>query len=162
MSFKIEQAKESDLEDIFNIYHWYIKNSVATMDSELYDLAAQKKWFLQFDPIHPIWKVTQEGRLCGWGCLKMWSDRVGYKNTVELSIYFHEKSTNTGFGSLLVREILSFAEKHFRVVLLRINAESAKSIRFYKRFGFEDIGTMRSVGDKFGHEHDVHIMQKVL
>jgi len=159
----IRIASPQDVQSILDIYNWYILNTTATMDDEVYTKEIQEEWFGQFSKSHPLWCLSLNSKIIGWGCLKKWSDRSGYKLTVELSIYIAHESTSKGLGSLLLSEILDFAKGHkYRTILIRIGGAGAKSIKFYKKFDFIDVGTMQSVGEKFGRVLDVQMMQKIL
>ncbi|MBT3439661.1 MAG: hypothetical protein HN438_02865 [Gammaproteobacteria bacterium] len=47
----------------------------------------------------------------------------------------------------------------WRTLVSRIGGKSEASIHLHKKFGFSDIGTMKSVGKKFDEIIDVHLMQ---
>ena len=107
--------------------------------------------------------VAETDRTIGWGAVRKYSDRYGYRVCCETSIYLTLTETGQGYGSQLQKELLQAVERfNYHHVLVRIMAVNQESIRFHEKFGFELVGILREVGYFDNRWHDVAIMQRLL
>ena len=107
--------------------------------------------------------LEEGGILQGFGVVKKYSDRVGYRVTCETSIYLRRDLTGKGYGSTLQSALMEQVRKFgYHHVVTKIWASNRGSIRFHERFGFEIVGIQREVGYLGGAWRDVAIMQCVL
>ncbi len=94
--------------------------------------------------------------------MSRWSERCGYSDTAEISLYIKEGYRNRGIGRKLLGTILEKArDSGLHTVIARIAGDNQASIHLCDVFGFVHIGTMREVGRKFGKLLDVELMQKI-
>jgi len=107
--------------------------------------------------------VAEEGNVViGWASLSEWSDRRAYADTAEISLYVKEEHRGKGTGRILLETIILEGEKAgLHSVVARIVAGNDVSVHLHESVGFENVGTMREVGRKFGRLLDVIVMQKV-
>ena len=106
-------------------------------------------------------RVAEEnGGVVGWARLYPWSDRCAYARSAENSVYVRKDARGRGVGSELLEALIKRArEAGVCVLLARIAEGNPASIRLHEAAGFEAIGVMRRVGEKFGRILDVHLMQ---
>ena len=73
-------------------------------------------------------------------------------------------SSGRGIGSALLGELIARCERGPWRQMLAVVGDSANagSIALHRRFGFELVGTLRSVGFKFGRWVDTPILQRAL
>jgi phosphinothricin acetyltransferase len=160
--FTIRPATLNDLEDITNIYNEAIQKTVATFDTETKTIEEQKIWFKEHGPNNPLIVAVQDENIIGWAALSKYSTRCAYSNTAEISLYIKEEYQGIGFGRKLINAIIKEGEKtNIHVVIARITEGNVVSVHLHKSVGFEHIGTMKEVGQKFGRLLDVHLMQKI-
>ncbi len=156
-------AKETDLPILTDIYNEAIQKTVATFDTEIKSVEQRKDWFLSHQDKLPIWVCEIDDQIVGWGSLSQWSDRCAYSGTIENSVYIFEKFQGKGAGKLLMDTMVSYArEKKYKTIIARISDGNSPSIHLHKKYGFENIGTMKSVGFKFDRWIDVQLMQLML
>ncbi len=99
----------------------------------------------------------------GWACLRPWSEKRGYDDTVEGSLYVHPDYHNRGYGQQLNAAITDSArELGFHTMIAQVAGDSDTSLHLCESFGYRRIGIMREVGRKFGQLLDVHIYQLML
>ena len=160
---KILKANKSHFKSIISIYNWAIENTTATFDTELKTLSNYSVFLNSFES-HPLLVAVDDTNVVtGWGCLKRYSDRTAYDDTVELSIYIDPNCHGKGIGNDMMKALLQKADEiKLHVILSRITQESKASINLHEKYGFEHIGVMREVGLKFGKRIDVLLMQKIL
>jgi L-amino acid N-acyltransferase len=159
---QISRATPEHFEQIIEIYNWAIAHSTSTLDTELKNLHNYEQ-FLSSLLTYPFYVILQKNYVLGWACLKPYSDRKAYEETVELSIYIDSKFHNQGLAKLLLAELFNQAKKFkIHTIISRITTDSQASIHLHKKFGFIEVGTLKEVGNKFGKRLDVIIMQKFL
>ena len=152
----------ADLGDITEIYNQALLKTVATFDTEPKTIEEQRSWFEQHDSQYPIMVAELDGRVVGWASLSRWSDRCAYSKTAEISLYVSEESQGKGIGKRLMESIMEKGHKAgLRTVIARIVEGNPVSIRLHESAGFEHIGVMKKVGEKFGRILDVYMMQKI-
>ena len=106
--------------------------------------------------------LEEESLLQGWGVVKRYSDRPGYRVACETSIYLRQSSTGRGLGSRLQQALMEKAKEFgYHHIVTKIWASNDGSLRFHERFGFEIIGIQKEVGYMDGQWRDVAIMQCV-
>lgn len=104
-----------------------------------------------------------QDRVLGWGIIKQYSDRSGYRFCCETSIYLDHAEQGQGYGSVLQTALLKkVAELGYHHVVLKIVASNQSSIRFHQKFGFELVGIQKEIGFTQGCWQDIAIMQLVL
>ena len=158
----IRRATLEDLGAITQIYNDAILKTVATFDTDPKTAEEQMMWFADHGPEYPILVADNNGLVVGWASLSRWSDRCGYSNTAEISLYVDEKHQGKGIGRKLLEAIVREGrEAGLHTVIARIAEGSEASINLHKSFGFEHIGTVKEVGRKFGKRLDVHLLQKI-
>lgn len=149
--------------------------TTATFDVEPVTLAERAKWLHGHDPErHPVIvaavpppdesvaeSVAESAgeSVVGFACLSKWSDRCAYARAAEVSVYVRLDWRGRGIGRLLLGGLIDRARHGpVQVLLSRIvNDGGAASIRLHQAFGFQHIGTMRRVGQKFGRILDVEL-----
>ena len=136
-------------------------NTTATFDTQPKTLQEQKAWFQNHQP-YPILVAMQEARVVGWASLSKWSDRCAYSDTAEISLYIKEQYRGQGVGKKLLAAIIQKGqEAGLHTVIARIAEGNEVSIHLHEVSGFDHIGVMREVGQKFGRRLDVYLMQKI-
>lgn len=159
---KIRIAQEKDLPVLTEIYNEAILKTAATFDTEIKTIEQRRDWFVSHHKL-PIWVCERDGKVIGWASLSAWSDRCAYSGTIENSVYIFEKFQGQGAGKLLMDQLILFArENKFKTIIARISDGNLPSIHLHRRYGFESIGVMKSVGFKFDRWIDVHMMQLML
>ncbi|MEO1673228.1 MAG: GNAT family N-acetyltransferase, partial [Cyanobacteria bacterium J06631_2] len=105
----------------------------------------------------------KDGIIIGWGIIKRYSDRTGYRLACETSIYLKFSERGKGFGRILqttlLEKVKGFSYHH---VVAKILAANQGSIKFHQQFGFELVGVQKEIGLIQGQWLDVAIMQLLL
>lgn len=159
---KIRRAMENDIQAITEIYNEAVLRTVATFDTVSRTIDEQLIWFQKHDLNHPVIVAVDEEKVVGWASLSEYSNRKAYDKTVEISIYVKESERGKGIGKQLIKSIVKLGEElGHRTILARITSGNDNSVNLHRLVGFEHVGTMKQVGEKFGEVLDVHIMQKI-
>jgi L-amino acid N-acyltransferase len=157
----IRDAMAGDVPAILDIYNEQVLRGTATFDTEPKTAADHDAWFGKHDRgRYPILVADEGGTILGWARLYPWSDRCAYARSGENSVYVHKDHRGRGIAKALMTELLARAKaRGLSVILARIAEGNPASIELHQKLGFERIGTMRRVGEKFGRILDVELMQ---
>src|SRR4029077_10580881 len=111
------------------------------------------------------WVVaTDSGGVLGYAYYTQFRDRYAYRFFLEDSVYVREDVRGQGVGKALVARLIEDATASGMRQMIAVigDSENTGSIGVHASLGFQMIGTLRSVGVKFGHWVDVVSMQRPL
>jgi L-amino acid N-acyltransferase len=163
MTLSIREAGPSDAAAIADIYNQAVLHTTATFDTVAQSADERLAWLSSHGPAHPVIVAEEDGVVLGWGSLSRYSARPAYARTAEMSTYVDEASRGRGVGGALAAALLERGTAAgLHVLLVRICTENEVSLAMYERLGFEHVGVLREVGEKFGRLLDVAVFQKVL
>lgn len=162
--FFVRAATEADLPGIFEIYDEQVLHGTATFDTEPKDAAARLEWFRNDGGgRYPLRVAEIEGRIAGWARLYAWSPRPAYGRTAEDAVYVHPEFRGRGLGRALLGDLLQLApQRGVQVLIARVVEGNPASLALHLALGFETIGVMRQVGEKFGRLLDVRLLSRHL
>lgn len=111
------------------------------------------------------WIVAQYGdTIAGYGYCALYRTRSAYRYSLEDSVYVRHEMQGRGIGAALLAELIRACETAGYRQLVAVIGDSAHaaSIKLHAAAGFVRVGTLRSVGFKFGRWVDSVIMQRPL
>lgn len=152
-----------DFDAIASIYNESIAAKNTTMDCEFFTADRVRTLVEKFGDRETILVLQKRDRIVGWGIIKRYSDRSGYRVCCETSIYLSLSETGQGYGTHLQTRLLQKVKEFgYHHVVAKILACNQKSIAFHQRFGFELVGIQKEIGYLNGRWHDIAIVQLVL
>src|SRR4029077_18341542 len=104
------------------------------------------------------------GRVLGYSYAGPFRPRVGYRFSLEDSIYVDPDTVGRGVGRALLRAVLARCEElgYRQMIAVIGGSETLPSIRLHAALGFTHIGTFTGIGFKFGRWIDSVYMQRPL
>lgn len=165
MDLTIRPTVGDDLPDILRIYNHAVMHTAATYDYEPQTLEARAAWFSQMrEGGFPVLTAVADGdKVVGWSAAGTFRQKIGYRFTVENSVYVDPQWQGRGIGrALMVRLIEACRERGYHAIVAGIDSESAESILLHESLGFEFVGTFRQVGRKFDRWLDAVFMELLL
>jgi len=112
----------------------------------------------------PYLVAEREGRMLGYCYAGPYRTRIGYRFTVEDSIYVDPGAVGRGIGRVLLAAVIEqTAALGYRQMIAVIGgSETVASIRLHAALGFAQIGVFPAIGFKFGRWIDSVYMQRPL
>lgn len=159
----IRDATPADAAAIAAIYNESIAANDSTMDDIPKTAADIRQQMARFNEREGFLVLEQAGEVLGWGIIKRYSDRPGYRFCCETSVYIRRALMRRGYGSRIEQALIDRCRQFgYHHLVAKIWATNAGSIQMHERFGYEIVGTQREIGYKNGQWQDVTIMQCIL
>ncbi|MCG2612480.1 N-acetyltransferase family protein [Flavobacterium sp. SM15] len=164
MSITIRQATKNDLPAVLEIVNYEILHSTAIWDYDTRTLEEQTAIFKEkSDKGFPFLVAEKNGIVVGFGTYGPFRFKIGYRFTVEHSVYVHKDFTGNGIGSLLLKELIEMAKlQKLHTMIGVIDSENTGSISFHERMGFKRVGHIKETGFKFNRWLDSIFVQILL
>jgi L-amino acid N-acyltransferase len=157
----IRQATAADIQPILEIFNAAIRTSTAIWRDVEVDYADREHWLNDHRRNGDAVLVAEvDGVVAGYASFSQWRGLVGFRYSVENSIYLAEGFRGQGIGRALMTELIARARaagKH--LMIADITGGNAASIRLHESLGFEPAGVISEVGTKFGEWLDLVILQ---
>lgn len=164
MQTTIRPAEAKDLPKILEIINHNILHSTAVYDYDTRSLSDIQAWFNErLQSGFPVIVAESGSKIAGYATYGTFRFKVGFRFTVEHSVYVSEKYNGQGIGKLLMAELISLAKKQgLHTMIGCIDNDNKSSIEFHKKFGFTEEGVLRQSGYKFDRWLDLLFMQLML
>ncbi|MGA8196253.1 MAG: N-acetyltransferase family protein [Acetobacteraceae bacterium] len=161
----IREAGEADIPEIQAIYAHHVLTGAGTFEEEPPSVEAMTGRLAKVTASGWSWLVATDATgVLGFAYYTQFRDRSAYRYCVEDSVYVREDVRGQGVGKALVARLIADAtERGMRQMIAVIgDSENVGSIGVHASLGFQMVGTLRSVGVKFGNWVDVVSMQRAL
>lgn len=151
---EIRKIKFSDVEQITEIYNFYIDNTLITFEEERItpdDMRQRVEKVIKNDL---PWIVLEDeegtGEILGYAYANFWHQRSAYRFTVEPSVYLAEHLKGRGYGKILYQALLEILHhKGIKNLLGVIALPNEPSVGLHESLGFKKVGEFNEVGFKF-------------
>lgn len=161
----IRPSRDADIAAIAAIYGHHVLHGIASFEDvppSVEEMARRRAELVtrQF----PYLVAERAGRVVGYCYAGPYRARIGYRFSVEDSIYIDPGEVGRGVGSALLAQVIDrVAEQGYRQMVAVIGgSETLPSIRLHASLGFAQIGLFPAIGFKFGRWIDSVYMQRAL
>ena len=166
MPLIVRDATPADVPAIAALYADEVRDHVNTYE---YDVPDEAEMARRMDAIvgagYP-YIVAQEpdGTIGGYAYASSYRARLGYRMTVENSVYVAAGRQGQGIGAALLGRLIAMCEERgFRQMIAVIGEPTnTASIRLHEKFGFQLVGIFRGIAWKHGRWLDTVQMQRAL
>lgn len=161
----IRAASDADIPAITAIYNDAVANTVAVWNDDIVDEENRRSWLQRYQVPGACALVAEDGAgaLLGYATYGEFRHYDGFRHTVENSIYVDGTRRAGGGGTALMQALIEHARDNGKhVMVAAIEGGNTASIRLHAKVGFEECGTVRQVGTKFGRWLDMTLMQLML
>lgn len=161
----VRDAADADLARIQQIYAHHVRHGTASF--ELEPPTPEQMRERRADVVArgmPYLVAEIDGEVRGYAYVTPYRPRPAYRHTVEDSVYVEHGWGGRGIGNLLLATLVERCEAAGWRQMLAVVGDSrnAASLALHARQGFHPVGTLRSVGYKFGQWRDTVLMQREL
>jgi L-amino acid N-acyltransferase YncA len=162
---RIRDALTADMSAVQAIYAYHVSNGSASFEEAP---PATDEMIRRHDAVSksglPYLVAEMQGRVVGYAYATAYRPRPAYRYTIEDSVYVEHGLDRHGIGRALLTELIARCELGpWRQMLAVIgNSGNEGSLALHERLGFRTVGTLRSVGFKFGQWVDTVLMQREL
>jgi phosphinothricin acetyltransferase len=162
---QVRPASAEDLPAIQAIYSYHVAHGLASFEEEPPSVEEMRR---RFDDVRsrglPYLAADFGGVVAGYGYCAPYRSRSAYRYALEDSVYVRHGSEGRGVGSALLQALIERCQGlGYRTIIAVIgDSANAASINLHASFGFVRVGTLRSVGFKFGRWVDSVLMQRPL
>jgi phosphinothricin acetyltransferase len=162
---QVRAALPDDIPAIHAIYSHHVLKGLASFEEEPPSPAELRR---RYDDVLsrklPYMVADLDGAVAGYGYCAPYRTRSAYRYALEDSVYVRPDAQGRGVGGALLAELIRCCEAlgYRQLVAVIGDSAHAASIGLHASQGFLRVGTLRSVGFKFGRWVDSVIMQRPL
>ena len=150
---QIRKAIEADLEVITEIINHEILNAAVLYEYEPRAVKQQTEWFTEKQQHRWPIIVAELNGCCRVRTYSLFRALPAFSKSIEHSVYTHQDHAEKAVDNLLMIELIRIAKSEgYHTMIAGIDSGNMSSIEFYRKFGFEVIGTFKEVGFKFDKE----------
>lgn len=161
----IRPSRDDEIAAIAAIYGYHVLNGVASFEEvpPTAEEMARRRGDILARGL-PYLVAEQGGRVLGYCYAGPFRPRVGYRFSLEDSIYIDPTAVGRGIGRQLLTTLLDRCEElGYRQMIAVIGGrETLPSIRLHTVLGFSHVGVFTGIGFKFGRWIDTVVMQRAL
>ena len=159
----IRDAISQDMEAIAAIYNQSITAGGSTMDQQHITPAEMREMWQRYSPREFMIVLTRQEKVLGYGLIKAYSARLGYRYACECAVYLDRSLMGQGLGTLLKKALIERARAlDYHHMVSKILADNKASQVHNRKLGFEVVGRQKEIGFVDGRWMDVIIMQLIM
>lgn len=156
-------ARAEDVNDMLDLYNYYIVNSTATFDLEEISAEVFLKRIRIEDTNYKTYIVSANDEMIGFCFFFPYRENPAYSGTVEIGLYIKPEFTGKKYGEIMVNYLEKIIrEKKYRNIIASISSDNTFSISLFKRLGYRQCADYRDIAYKHGHYVGIVDFQYVL
>jgi len=162
---EVRPATPADLGAVHAIYAHHVLKGLASFEEVPPSREEIERRYRDVTGQRLPWLVAQYGdTIAGYGYCALYRTRSAYRYSLEDSVYVHAEMHGRGIGKAILAELIGRCEAlgYRQIIAVIGDSAHAASINLHASAGFLRVGTLRSVGFKFGRWVDSVIMQRPL
>lgn len=165
MPLLVRDATPADVPAIATIYAAEVRDHVNTYEYDVPDEAEMtRRMQAVLDAGYPYIVAEDGDGLAGYAYAGSYRARLGYRLTVENSVYVAADRQGHGIGAALLERLIAECEARGYRQMIAVIGEptNTASIRLHEKFGFHLVGIFRGIAWKHGRWLDTVQMQRTL
>lgn len=163
MSRYIRLARESDAEELLEIYRPYVETTSITFETEVPTVEEFAGRIRDTLTKFPYLVIEEDGAILGYAYAHPFHQRAAYGWTVESSVYVRQNVRHGHVGSLLYQALMERLERQgVRNVCAVVTVPNEPSMAFHARMGFTSAGILPNFGYKMDEWHGVEYLYRQL
>jgi phosphinothricin acetyltransferase len=160
---RIRDAILDDAPAIAAIYNESIMARDSTMQLDRIDAETARGWIEAVGTREAVLVMAADGERVGYGLVKRYSNRGGYRLAAETSVYLRRARTDEGLGTDLQAALIERSRAYdYHHLVAKLWAANERSRALHRKLGYDLVGIQQEIGWVDGEWQDVAIMQKLL
>jgi len=161
----VRPATPDDIGEIHAIYAHHVLKGLASFEEEAPSAPELRR---RYDEVTgrglPYLVAEFGGMVAGYAYCTLYRTRSAYRYALEDSVYIRPDAQGRGIGRTLLAELVRRCETlgYRQMIAVIGDSANAASIGLHASAGFLRVGTLRSVGFKFGRWVDSVLMERPL
>ncbi len=156
----------SDARGITEIYRYHVANGVGTFEISVPDVSQmQARIQVVAGQQLPYLVAHDNEEVVGFAYAHTYYGREAYQPTVENSVYVRHGHQGRGIGKTLMSDLIEQCAQLGRKNMIAViggGEHNQGSVRLHTSLGFQRVGLLPAVGEKFGQPQDVLLMMRRL
>ncbi|HEY5972787.1 MAG TPA: GNAT family N-acetyltransferase [Pseudoxanthomonas sp.] len=165
MNLQLRNATLADIPSIQQLYALEVREGVATYEYDVPDEAEMARRMRELVANgFPYLVAELDGVFAGYAYASYYRTRIGYRWTVEDTVYVTPAAQGQGVGRTLLARLIEECEAlDFRQMVAVIGEPgNGASVTLHEKLGFKTIGIFPGLGRKHGRWLDTVQMQRAL
>jgi phosphinothricin acetyltransferase len=162
----VRNSTPDDIPALTRIYAHHVLHGTGSFETEApsEDEMARRRDEVLTRQLPYLVAEDADGQVIGFAYANWFKARPAYRFSAEDSIYVADGQHGRGLGRLLMNALITHCEAAGVRKLIAVIGDSrnAGSVGVHTAAGFSHVGTMQSVGWKFGRWLDIVMMEKTL
>jgi L-amino acid N-acyltransferase YncA len=160
----IRTATLADAAGVVAIYNHFVLETIVTFEEQPIDSAEMSRRMESVWQSSLPWLVAEQGgAVVGYAYASKWKERIGYRFSVESSVYCAPNAVGRGLGTRLYGALLPLLrERGVHAVIGGIALPNEASIALHEKLGMRKVAHFEQTGFKFDRWIDVGYWQCVL
>jgi L-amino acid N-acyltransferase YncA len=160
----VRDATAADMERVRAIYSHYVLNSAFSFEEDAPSSAEMRlRWEKIMASGMPYLVAEVDAVVVGYAYASPYRVRIGYRFSIENSVYIDKDCVSQGIGGALLSELIGECGRGpWRQMVAVISGDNEASIRLHQKCGFRMVGVLEDVGFKFGKWWGTTLMQRAL
>ncbi|WP_454831083.1 N-acetyltransferase family protein [Pseudoxanthomonas wuyuanensis] len=165
MNLTLRDATLADIPAITALYADEVRERVATYEYDVPDQAEMARRMRELLAAgYPYFVAEFDGIFAGYAYASSYRSRIGYRWTVEDTVYITPAAQGRGVGKALLARLIDACEAKGYRQMVAVIGEPANgaSVALHERLGFRTVGVFHGLGRKHGRWLDTVQMQRAL
>ncbi|MNP15280.1 Phosphinothricin N-acetyltransferase [compost metagenome] len=162
-SLSFVEVSQHHLNDIKEIYNYYVLNSTISFHTEELDFEQIKASTMNKDARYKSFVIYDEDEIKGYVLITQYKNKQAYEISGEVTIYLKPNCLGQGIGKLALQFIEDVAKKQgFHTLIATVCMENVRSKSLFEKQGYKQCALFKEIGYKFGRRLDIGSFQKIL
>lgn len=159
----VRRARSGDAAAIARLYAPFVAETAISLEDEAPGVDEIAARMAGGGALHPWLVAEADGALLGYASASRFRPRLGYRFTVETSVYVDPARQRRGAGGALYGTLIELLIRQgFTQAIAAITLPNPASVALHEAFSFERCGVYSGVGWKLGRWWDVGLFQRPL
>ncbi len=159
---QVDISLDSDIEQITEIYNYYIENTPQTFETEPIDSEQMRKRISEIVQDCPYLVAEENGEILGYAYATRFRLDQEFAYSASVAIYVKAGVTHKGIGTQLYLALFDkLSLTDFHTIVAAISLPNEVGVKFHEKLGFKKVAHFYQIGYKLGRWVDVGYWQKM-